>query len=663
MGVESMPKFLITRFYSYHLAALSVLSLAYVLIVFFYNWIIAAIGLLLLSFALIFSWRLETTFRHELIKYISTLSHRLKKIGDEVLTEMPIGIILYDDNFRIEWMNGYMNRCIQNKSFVSAPLSEISADLIPIISGGSDQEEITLNERQYRLHVKRDDRLLYLFDVTDEVEIRKRHQEEKTVFAIIYLDNYDELTQGMGDMDRSNINSEVTNLLNKWAEDYGVFLKRSSTEKFFAVFNERILKKLEKAKFALLDDVRAFTSKQHVPITLSIGVGYGTSDLPELGNLAQSSLDLVLGRGGDQVAIKHADGKVKFYGGKTNPIEKRTRVRARVISHALRDLIIDSDKVFAMGHKRPDMDAIGASIGILKMAQANGKEAYVIRDESNVGTEKLLNYVKDDPSLWSRFIQAEEALEMSTQRTLLVVVDTHKPSLVIEEKLINKLDRVVVIDHHRRSEEFIEEPVLVYMEPYASSTSELVTELLEYQPKSLKMGMLEATALLAGITVDTKNFTLRTGSRTFDAASYLRAHGADTILVQKFLSEDFENVKRRSKIVEHAEMYRHGVIIAKGEHDEVYDQVLIAQTADTLLAIDGVKASFVISRRTDGKISISARSLGEVNVQVIMEKLDGGGHLTNAAAQMEAENLEEVEEQLQRVIDDYFEESEGGDGE
>ncbi len=271
-----------------------------------------------------------------------------------------------------------------------------------------------------------------------------------------------------------------------------------------------------------------------MPLTLSIGIGTNSPSLPELGALAQSSLDLALGRGGDQVAIKQPNGKVKFYGGKTNPMEKRTRVRARVISHALKELILESEQVFIMGHKYPDMDAIGAAIGILKVAQMNQKEAFIIIDTSRIdsGVQRLLEEVKKQTELWSRFISPEQALELATEDTLLVVVDTHKPSLVIEERLLLRLDRVVVIDHHRRGEEFIQDPILVYMEPYASSTSELVTELLEYQPKRSKLSMLEATALLAGIVVDTKSFTLRTGSRTFDAASYLRAQGADTTLVQ-----------------------------------------------------------------------------------------------------------------------------------
>ena len=414
---------------------------------------------------------------------------------------------------------------------------------------------------------------------------------------------------------------------------------------------------MEKGKFTILDDVRELTTKQNVPLTLSIGVGAGVSSLPELGNIAQSSLDLALGRGGDQVAIKQPNGKVKFYGGKTNPVEKRTRVRARVISHALKELVLESDKVIIMGHKNPDMDAIGAAIGIHKVAQMNQKEAYIVINFQEIDTavRRLMEEIKRQESLFTKFITPDQALEIATGDTLLVVVDTHKPSLVIEEHLLNKIEDVVVIDHHRRGEEFIENPLLVYMEPYASSTAELVTELLEYQPKSVKIEMLEATALLAGIIVDTKSFTLRTGARTFDAASYLRGQGADTVLVQKFLKEDIENYVKRAKIIENVQFYKEGIAIAIAKEEEAVDGVLIAQTADTLLTMDGIIASFVIAPRGETMIGISARSLGEINVQIIMESLHGGGHLTNAATQLSNMPMEEVEARLKLAIDEYFE--------
>lgn len=644
----------LVRYPLYGLAAISVLVLAAVA---FYNWWIALAGFFLLAAVFYIAFYYEKKTYQSTEEYISTLSYRLKRVGEEALMEMPIGIMLINDDYYIEWTNPFMASCFNEDTLVGRSLYDVADSVVPLIKQELDTEVVTLNERKFRVILKLEERLLYFFDVTEQTEIEKQYEEERTAIAIIFLDNYDELTQGMDDQTRSSLNSMVTSILNKWAKDSGVLLKRISSERFIAVFNEKILQQLEKEKFSILDDVRDTTSKQNVPLTLSLGVGTGVSTLPELGTLAQSSLDLALGRGGDQVAIKQPNGKVKFYGGKTNPMEKRTRVRARVISHALKELMVESDKVIVMGHRMPDMDAIGAAIGVRKVAQMNQKEGYVVVNFNEIdnGVKRLMNEIKSNPDLHSRFITPEAALDIMTDDTLLVVVDTHKPSLVIEERLLQRAERVVIIDHHRRGEDFIKNPLLVYMEPYASSTAELVTELLEYQPKHEKISMMEATALLAGIIVDTKSFTLRTGSRTFDAASYLRGQGADTVLVQKFLKEDVETYIKRSRLIETVDFYYDGVAIAKGEEGIIYDPVLIAQAADTLLTMDGVVASFVLSKRTDDLVGISARSLGEVNVQIIMENLQGGGHLTNAATQIPGVTVGEAESSLKAALDEYFE--------
>lgn len=652
-----MPNFYRKRIFRYPIYTLVGVTAFLIGIIGYFQWIFGVIGFAILGVILYFLLRSESLMRRDLEQYVSTLSHRVKKVGEEALMEMPIGIILYNEEFQVEWANPYMTAFFKEEIIIGRSLQDFAESLIPIIKQEIEVETVTIHNRKLKIINKREERLIYLTDITEQSEIEKRYEDERTVLGVIFLDNYDEVTQGMDDQVKSNINSQVTSILNKWATDNGVYLKRTSSERLLAVFNEEILHKLEKTKFDILDQVRDSTSKQSIPLTLSIGIGIGSSSLPELGSLAQSGLDLALGRGGDQVAIKQQNGKVKFFGGKTNPMEKRTRVRARVISHALRELVIESDKVIIMGHKYPDMDAIGASIGILKVAQANQREGFIVIDknELDTGVQRLISEIKQYPELWSRFITPEQALEISSDDTLLVVVDTHKPSLVIEERLLSRLERVVVIDHHRRGEEFIYNPLLVYMEPYASSTAELVTELLEYQPKRSKLDMLESTALLAGIIVDTKSFTLRTGSRTFDAASYLRAHGADTILVQKFLKEDIDVYVKRSKIVESTYLYKSGVAIAKGNETERYEQILIAQSADALLSMSGVSASFAIAYRQDGIIGISARSLGDINVQVIMEALNGGGHLTNAATQIHEGTIEEAEKLLKAAIDEYFE--------
>lgn len=652
-----MPTFLEKRSIRYPFYGLTGITVVLLIILSLYNWILSVAGFLIIVLPIYYMFSIDKHQRRELEDYIATLSYRVKRVGEEALLEMPIGIMLINDDYLIQWTNPFLASCFDEETLVGRSLYDVAEALVPLIRQEVETETIILHERKFRVILKRDERLLYFFDVTEQAEIEKMYRNERTAIALVFLDNYDELTQGMDDQMRGSMSNLVTSILNKWAQDNEIFLKRISSERFIAVFNEGILQSLEKGKFSILDDVREMTSKQNVSFTLSIGVGTGVTSLPELGSLAQSSLDLALGRGGDQVAIKQSNGKVKFFGGKTNPIEKRTRVRARVISHALKELIAESDKVLIMGHKNPDMDAIGASIGIHKVAQMNQKDAYIVVNfqEIDTGVKRLVKEIRQNEQLLSRFIKPEEALEKVTDQTLLVIVDTHRPVLVIEERLLNRTDKVVVIDHHRRGEEFINNPLLVYMEPYASSTSELVTELLEYQPKRGKIDMLEATALLAGIIVDTKSFTLRTGSRTFDAASYLRAQGADTVLVQKFLKEDIDSYVKRSKLIESVYFYKEGLAIAQGNEEEINDHVLIAQTADTLLTLEGVTASFVISKRSENVIGISARSLGDVNVQVVMENLHGGGHLTNAATQLPNISVQEAKNQLIHVLDDYFE--------
>ncbi|QWU06654.1 DHH family phosphoesterase [Heyndrickxia coagulans] len=652
-----MPSYYNKRFMRYPLYGLIAVSLILLGIIFFYHWWITAAGIVVLGALSYCAFYVEQRSSEEIERYISNLSYRVKRVGEEALMEMPIGIMLYNEDYIIEWTNPFMASCFNEDTLVGRSLYDVAEVLVPLIKQEMHSETISLNERKYRVVLKLEERLLYFFDITEQAEVEQLYEDERTVIAIIYLDNYDEVTQGMDDQSVSSLNSLVTSILNKWTMEFGLFFKRISSDKFIAVFNERILHELEDNKFSILDEVREVTAKQNVALTLSIGVGAGVPSLPELGELAQSSLDIALGRGGDQVAIRQANGKVKFYGGKTNPVEKRTRVRARVISHALRELMMERDKVMIMGHKFPDMDAIGAAVGIRKVAEINQKDGYIILNPSETDTsvKRLLGEIKQYPDLYARFITPDEALEMATDDTLLVVVDTHKPSLVIDERIVRRIENVVVIDHHRRGEDFIKNPLLVYMEPYASSTSELVTELMEYQPKNGKINMLEATALLAGIIVDTKSFTLRTGSRTFDAASYLRAQGADTVLVQKFLKEDLRSYIQRARLVETVKFPLNGIAVAKGKNDTIYSPVLIAQAADTILTMNGVDASFVVGRRSENEVGISARSLGSVNVQIIMEALDGGGHLSNAAAQLKNITVDEAEEKLIQVIEEYME--------
>lgn len=636
-----------------------IVPIVLLLMIWYYNWIFGLVMTIALGLSLWLTWKIEERRRIETERYISSLSYRVKRVGEEALLEMPFGIVLYSEDYEVEWSNPFINNFSKDNTFVGKSLQAFSDILIPQIK--EDVEEVWISMKQYdfKVVVKQEERLLYFFDRTEQKQLEINYENEQTIVCIIFLDNYEEITRNMEDAIKSELNSTITSTLNNWAHQYGLYLKRTSQERFLAIGTKEILDQLEETRFSILDEIRELENEQGEsnPVTLSVGVGYGDTDLPSLGELAQSSLDLALGRGGDQVAIKGADGKVRFYGGKTSPMEKRTRVRARVISHALRDLVRASDRVIIMGHKTPDMDSLGASLGVLNIAQANNVEGHIIfdREDLNTGITRMVSALQRDDEIWSHFITSEKAEEIISSKSLIVIVDTHKPSLVANEKLLKYTDYRVVIDHHRRGEDFIENPTLVYMEPYASSTCELVTELLEYQPNTLKLSSLEATSMLAGIIVDTKSFTLRTGSRTFDAASYLRANGADTVLVQRFMKEDFTQFIQRSELIKRAKIFRDTIAISVAEEGEVIDHVLIAQAADTLLTMNGINASFVISERRDGKIGISARSLGDVNVQVVMEQMDGGGHLTNAATQLENISIQEAQNLLEDTLLQYFE--------
>jgi len=612
-----------------------------------YEWKLGLVGLILASALGIYSMLAERAFRRELKTYIGTLSYRVKKAGNEVISELPFGIILYTEDKTIEWHNSFVTHMLERDSVVGEPLIE----LFPTLAQAKDREgtiEATIGSSVYELMFRFDEKLLYIRDVTQRWQLARRYEDEKLALGIVTMDNLEEVTQGMDDQQRSLLLSKVTAQITEWAQKFRLYLKRLTSDRYLLITDQKTLKQLELSRFVILDEVRELTAEQKIPMTLSIGFAAGADSIVELGQWAQSSLDIALGRGGDQAAVKSGQ-RQSFYGGKSNAVEKRTRVRARVVAHALRDLIRECDNIVIMGHRMPDMDAIGAAVGVMKAAQQFGKEAYIVLEGINPAIQKMMELLYEDEKFTKRFISPEQALGMIHGGTLVVVVDTHKASMVKEPRLLTEAKKVVVIDHHRRGEEFINNAILVYMEPYASSTCELVTELLQYIHDRVVLDVREATALLAGITVDTKSFSLRTGSRTFEAASFLRRNGADSMMIQRMLKEDLAEYIKKAEMIRHAEIIYEHIAIAVTESGQKYSQLLIAQSADTLLNMTDVLASFVIGERQDGLIGISARSLGHMNVQVVMERMGGGGHLTNAAAQQEG-TVSEVAERLKQVL-------------
>ncbi|AIQ66181.1 hypothetical protein PSTEL_26775 [Paenibacillus stellifer] len=655
-----MPKFLQRRWHGYHTVWAFLLLLVLVIAVSIYNWVLGVVCLFLAGTLCITMLKTELSFRRNLVEYINSLTFRIKRVEGEAVSTLPLGIILYGEDRNVEWSNRYAGEIFARKSLVGDLLPDLLPDLGPVMVPPVKREvgkdgvqkdirlEIGVDQRYYQAVLVPSERLLYLFEITDLVDLRQRYEEEKLALGILLMDNLDEAAQGMDDQQRTSLIAKVTSEITDWARQFDVYLRRLSSERYLMLLNHRSLQALEESRFVILDEVREMTADLKVPMTLSIGLAFGAESASELGALAQSSLDMALGRGGDQAAVK-AGQRLSFYGGKTNAAEKRTRVRARVIAHALRDLMQESDRVIIMGHRNPDIDAVGASIGLLRAAQMYNVEADIVLDGPNPSITRMLEQLKRDEELYSSFISTEQALQVMTEHTLLIVVDTHKASMTMEPRLVQYASRIVVVDHHRRGEEFINEAVLVYLEPYASSTCELVTELLQYIHEKVKLSTLEATMLLAGITVDTKHFALHTGSRTFEAAGFLRRLGADTVLIQRMLKEDLQEYISKAEIIKHARMVYDHIALVVTEAGMKIPQLLIAQTADTLLGMTNVLASFVISERTDGLIGISARSLGRMNVQVVMEKLGGGGHLTNAAAQLEG-TCKDAEARLLEVL-------------
>ncbi|XVK01677.1 DHH family phosphoesterase [Staphylococcus lugdunensis] len=632
-------------------------AIALVILGFIFKPLVAGIAAAILFVIIVISAVLARQAMIKMDNYVDDLSGHISAGSNRAIKRLPIGMVVLDADDHIEWINQFMSDHLES-NVISEPINEVFPNILKQLE---KIQEVEIENNNYHYHVRysEDDHCLYFFDITDEVHTNKLYEDSKPIIATLFLDNYDEITN-MNDTQRSEINSMVTRVISRWASEYNIYFKRYSSDQFVAYLNQKILAEIEKSNFEILSQLREKSVGYRAQLTLSIGVGEGTENLIDLGELSQSGLDLALGRGGDQVAIKSMNGNVRFYGGKTDPMEKRTRVRARVISHALKDILTEGDKVIIMGHKRPDLDAIGAAIGVSRFALMNNLEAYVVLNEEDIDPtlRRVMNEIDKKPELKERFVTSDEAWDMMTSKTTVVIVDTHKPEMVLDENILNKANRKVVIDHHRRGESFISNPLLIYMEPYASSTAELVTELLEYQPTEQRLTRLESTVMYAGIIVDTRNFTLRTGSRTFDAASYLRAHGADTILTQHFLKDDVDTYINRSELIQTVEVQDNGIAIAHGSDDKIYHPVTVAQAADELLSLEGIEASYVVAKREDNLIGISARSLGSINVQLTMEALGGGGHLTNAATQIKDVTIDEAIEQLQQAITEQISRSE-----
>ena len=589
---------------------------------------------------------------------IMSISHRVKRAGEQVFNQIPMGILLYDEHQNVVWHNPFAKKVFAQE-INEKPLSELNQQLSEKASELVETFELVAKEQIYHVQHFPEERLMYLTNGTEFNDLSQKYQSERPVIGVLMMDNYDEAIRSLNEQEKNEFRAKIVSIIMQWAEKHKIFIRATSSERYVLAMPHKTLALLQGNKFSIVDEVRDAAKEREMAFTISIGLAAGYENFAELGSRAYYMLDLALSRGGDQVAIKMAgDDKFLFYGGKTNPIEKRNRVRARVNAQAYERLVKDSDKVIIMGHRFPDVDAIGACIGLLRMVLAAKKEGYIVLDENTIDNtaKTFVAEIMKDEKISPYFVSNDTALGIITKNSMLVVADTQDPKMVIEPGLLSKTKKIAVFDHHRRGVTYIES-ILSYTEPYASSTVELVVDMFDYYSQKIKMSPLEASIMLAGIIVDTRRFSYHTGRRTYETAAILKQKGAEEKLVQQLLRVPIENYYSKAHLTNRSEIFKEHFIIAASDEEVILEKVQLAQAADELLNVQNIKATFAISKINENQIGISARSLGDLNVQVIMEQLGGGGHLNNAATQISDSNMGQVVVELKKVIEQELEKS------
>lgn len=640
----------------------------FIIITSYYNPVVGITGIFLLAYLIFYNLKITNIRREEWTRYIEGLSSDIDSATKQAILNLPIPLTIVEFDGTITWYNPKFLEIMESKDLLEKDIQDIVPNfrLRDILEDKeSSSADVFVGGKHYKVlcniiklpkeHVSNYIIMLYWIETTDYVVMKNKYEDEKMVVALIQVDNYDEVMQSTEEANKPLVIAEIDHKLNLWASRLNGLIRKYANDKFIVIFEKQHLEKLKVKKFDILDEIRELELGNKIPITLSIGIGTEGKNPSQSCEFANAAKDLSLGRGGDQAAVKEDD-KISFYGGKTKAVEKRTKVKSRVIAHALKQLIEQTENVIVMGHKNSDLDALGSAIGIYRAAKNMGKNAYIVLSGSNPSIKVLMNRLMEKEQYRKAIISCEEAKLRLDEKSLLVVVDTHRPAFTECPDLLKQTDKIVVIDHHRRGTEFIENTVLSYHETYVSSTSELVTEILYYMDDKVKVEQIEAEALLAGIAVDTKNFTFKTGVRTFEAASLLRRAGADTTAVKQLFQDDLSTFIERAEIIKQAEVVHGTVAISSSEKATKNVQLIAAQAADELLNIRGITASFVFGKAEDETIFISGRSLGDINVQIILEKLGGGGHLSVAGAQLEGYTIEEAKEMLEKAIEEYFRE-------
>lgn len=602
--------------------------------------------------------------RKEVNKYIESVTGNMDSATKDTMVNAPLPMVIFrPESDDIIWTNDrFLQLAGEREHLFDAKLSSVIPDFDArwLMEGKNEcPTEVEFGARRFLVFgnlVRTSGKgggflaTTYWVDVTEFAAVRDQYQASRPVAAVLLLDNYEDLMmKNMSDNERSAILAEIDTRLDNWLAGTGAILRRFQRERYLLVFEERHLKQFIEKKFEILDAVHEVTNPSGINATLSIGIGKDGESFQELLQFANLSLEMALSRGGDQAVIRNKF-TFEFYGGRSTEMEKRTKVKSRVMANALSALISDSSQIFIMGHKFPDMDATGAAVGICVAARKKGVPAYIIKENSANPSKPIIDKLLQQPEYHSNFIAPQEALLMADSRSLVVVVDTNRPEQVQAPEVLESCNRVAVIDHHRRAATYIEGAALNYHEPYASSAAELVTELLQYIVEPADLLRVEAEALLAGIVLDTKNFTMRTGGRTFEAAAFLRRSGADTGDVKRLFQNDLDSTIAKYEIIQNAKLYHEHIAVAAVDH--TVGRVTAAQAADELLNIAGIHTSFALFPDGD-RVVISARSMGETNVQVILEKLGGGGNAATAGAQVSGKTIDEVVLELVEAIDQY----------
>lgn len=603
------------------------------------------------------------------------------KIQNELLREMAVPYVILDTDGRVLWANSkfYDTIGVMDKKHIKKPIDAYFPQLTTSVYENNERVEMDIEygEKIFNAYIRRmdltnvflDDKeehkndevviAVYFFDITEQRRLEKENEEQKLVAGLVYIDNYDEVMDSLEDVKHSILTALVDRKINMYLSNADAIVRHIENDKYFCVFRQKYMQMLRDDKFALLDEVKSINVGNEIAMTLSMGLGLGSDNFIEDYEYAKVAIGLALGRGGDQVAVKAGD-QVTYYGGKSAGTEKTTRVKARVKAQAFEELLVGKEKVIIMAHKRPDSDAFGSAVGVYRLVSALGKKAYIVLNEVTDAIKPLVATFNNS-NYSDMLINSEQAMAMVDPQTMLVVTDVNRPSMTECEELINLVSTVVVFDHHRQTSEAISKATLSYIEPFASSACEMIAEMYEYMSVTPKLRQQEADAMYSGILIDTDNFLVKTGVRTFEAASFLRKSGADVTRVRKMFRSSMLEMKERAQGISNAEIYMNNFALSYvvPDPDSVdTPTVPVAKVANELLNVDNVKASFVVTEAENGILYVSARSIGDINVQVIMERWSGGGHANVAGAQLEGKTKEEFFDELKVVLKEMYESGE-----